>query len=130
MFLEKKIQSATKILKDNNIPSSRLDAEVIISNILGFERENLINNDKMIINNKIMKKYDSAIYRRSKSEPIAYITGKKEFWSHNFIVNKSTLVPRPETEILIHKIVKIFKNKKIIIMDIGTGSGCILLSIL
>ena len=55
MFLENKIQSATKILKDNNIPSSRLDAEVIISNILGFERENLINNDKMIINNKIMK---------------------------------------------------------------------------
>ena len=84
----------------------------------------------MFINRKIIDKYNSAIYRRSKREPIAYITGKKEFWSLDFIVNHSTLVPRPETEILIHKIVKIFKNKKINIMDIGTGSGCILLSIL
>ena len=130
MLLEKKIQSATKILNDHNISSSRLDAELIISNILGIKRENLINNDKMVINNKIIDEYNSAIYRRSKREPIAYITGKKEFWSHDFIVNHSTLVPRPETEILIHKIVKIFKNKKINIIDIGTGSGCILLSIL
>jgi len=130
MFLEKKIQSATKILRGHNISSSRLDAEIIISNILGIERENLISNDKITINDKIIEEYNSAIYRRSKREPIAYITGKKEFWSHNFIVNHSTLVPRPETEILIHKIVKIFKNKKINIMDIGTGSGCILLSIL
>ena len=130
MFLEKKIQSATKILKDNNIASSRLDAEIIISDILGIERENLIISDQIYINDKTINKYDSAIYRRLKREPIAYITGKKEFWSHNFLVNRSTLVPRPETEILIHKIVKIFKDKKINILDIGTGSGCIILSIL
>ena len=130
MFLENKIQSATKILRDHNISSSRLDAEIIISNILGIERENLISSDQIIINDKIINEYDSAIYRRSKREPIAYITGKKEFWSQDFIVDHSTLVPRPETEILIHKIVKIFKNKKINILDIGTGSGCILLSIL
>ena len=130
MFLENKIQSATKILRDHNISSSRLDAEIIISNILGIERENLISSDQIIINDKIINEYDSAIYRRSKREPIAYITGKKEFWSQDFIVNHSTLVPRPETEILIHKIVKIFKNKKINVMDIGTGSGCIILSIL
>ena len=58
------------------------------------------------------------------------ILGKKEFWSENFVVNNSTLVPRPETELLIYKIVDIFKNKRINILDIGTGTGCILLSLL
>ena len=130
MILEKKIQSATEILRNYNIPSSRLDAEIIISNILGLKRENLITNGQMIINNQIIKEYDSAIYRRLKREPVAYIVGKKEFWSQDFIVNSSTLVPRPETEILIYEIVKIFKDKKINVLDIGTGSGCIILSIL
>jgi release factor glutamine methyltransferase len=77
-----------------------------------------------------MKRYDKAIKRRSKHEPVAYIVGKKEFWSANFDVNYSTLVPRPETELLIYKIAAFFKNKNINILDIGTGSGCILLSIL
>ena len=77
-----------------------------------------------------MKKYDLAIKRRIKKEPIAYIIGKKEFWSEDFMVNHGTLIPRPETELLIYKIINFFKNKKINILDIGTGSGCILLSIL
>ena len=65
-----------------------------------------------------------------KSEPVAYITGKKEFWSEDFLVNYDTLIPRPETELLIYKVINFFRNKKINILDIGTGSGCILLSIL
>ena len=77
-----------------------------------------------------MEKYDIAIRRRINKEPIAYITGKKEFWSEDFMVNRSTLIPRPETELLLYKVVNFFKNKKINILDIGTGSGCILLSIL
>ena len=75
-------------------------------------------------------KYDTAINRRIKKEPIAYIIGKKEFWSQDFLVNKATLIPRPESELLIYKVIDFFKNKKINILDIGTGSGCILLSIL
>jgi len=63
-------------------------------------------------------------------EPVAYIIGKKEFWSQDFTVNQATLVPRPETELLIYKVVDFFKNKRINVLDIGTGSGCILLSIL
>ena len=77
-----------------------------------------------------MDKYNIAIQRRVKKEPVAYITGKKEFWSEDFLVNNSTLVPRPETELLIYKVIKFFKNKKINILDIGTGSGCILLTLL
>ena len=61
---------------------------------------------------------------------MAYILGEKEFWSKKFIVNKDTLIPRPETELLVEKLVKLFKGKKISILDIGTCSGCIILSLL
>ena len=70
------------------------------------------------------------IQRRSSREPIAYILKKKEFWSRSFLVDYNTLIPRPETELLVEKIVKIFKTRDIFVLDIGTGTGCILLSIL
>ena len=130
MILENKIKYASKILKNNNIASHQLDAEIILSNILGVTREFLITNNNINISKNIMSKYNLAIERRIKKEPIAYIIGKKEFWSENFIVNRSTLVPRPETELLIYKVINFFKNKRINILDIGTGSGCLLLSVL
>ena len=68
--------------------------------------------------------------RRAKSEPIAYILEQKEFWSEKFYVNKNTLIPRPETELLVDELIKIFKNRKLSILDIGTGSGCIIISLL
>jgi len=130
MILEKTIKRASEFLKKNSITTHELDAEIILSDIMGIEREALITNDKINISKKILDKFDFAIKRRIKREPVAYITGKKEFWSINFEVNRSTLVPRPETEILIYKIVNLLKNKKSRILDIGTGSGCVLLSIL
>jgi len=130
MNLENTVKKASQKLKDNNIISYLLDAEIILADILGVERESLITNNKANISQKIVSKYNEAIQRRIKNEPIAYILGKKEFWSENFIVDKSTLVPRPETELLIHKLVNIYKNRKINILDIGTGTGCILLSLL
>ena len=130
MILEKIIKKASKILKNHNIHSHELDAQIILSDIMEIRRESLITNNEIVISEKIMEKYDMAIKRRIKREPVAYITGKKEFWSEDFIVNHATLVPRPETELLIYKVINFFKNKKINILDIGTGSGCILLSIL
>ena len=130
MNLENIIRQGSKILKSYNIKSHELDAQIILSNIIGLERECLTTIGQKNISIKNKKKFDVAIQRRVKNEPIAYITGKKEFWTENFIVNQSTLVPRPETELLIYKIVKCFKYKSINILDIGTGSGCILLSIL
>ena len=130
MILEKTIEKASKILKNYNINSHLLDAQVILSDIMNVEKEYLITNSKIFISNKIKKDYNKAIKRRAKKEPVAYIVGKKEFWSKDFIVNSSTLIPRPETELLIYKLVDIFKNKNINILDIGTGSGCILLSVL
>ena len=130
MNLQNIVQEASQKLKDNNIVTYALDAQIILADIMGIKRESLITNNQINISEIIIKKYDEAIKRRINHEPIAYITEKKEFWSENFVVNNSTLVPRPETELLIYKIVDIFKNKRINILDIGTGSGCILLSLL
>jgi len=130
MNLENTIDKASEKLKKNNISSYLLDAQIILADIMGIKRESLITNDKINISEKIIEKYEEAIKRRIKQEPIAYIVGKKEFWSEDFIVNKSTLIPRPETELLIYKIVDIFKNKRINILDIGTGTGCILIALL
>ena len=130
MISEKIIEKASKILKNNNIHSHEIDAQLILSDIMKVKREYLIINNKALISKKIKEKYNIAINRRIKKEPVAYITGKKEFWSESFSVNYDTLIPRPETELLIYKVVNFFKNKKINFLDIGTGSGCILLSIL
>ena len=130
MILDNAIKQASQLLKNNNIVSHELDAEIILSDIMGVTREFLIVNNNKNISKNIIKKYNQAIKRRINREPVAYITGKKEFWSKNFLVNQATLVPRPETELLIYKVVNFFKNKRINILDIGTGSGCILLSIL
>ena len=130
MILENTIKQASQLLKSHNIASYALDAEIILSDIMGVTREFLIINNHASISKNIIKKYKFAIKRRINREPIAYITGKKEFWSEDFTVNQATLIPRPETELLIYKAIDFFKNKRINILDIGTGTGCILLSIL
>ena len=130
MILENTIKQASQLLKKHNIISHELDAEIILSDLMKVKREFLILNNHVIVPENIMRKYSLALSRRIKREPVAYIIGKKEFWSEDFLVNNETLVPRPETELLIYKVIKFFKNKRINILDIGTGSGCILLSIL
>ena len=130
MNLENTVKKASQILKNHNIHSHELDAQIMLSDIMGIKREFLITNNETNISKKVLEKYDIAIQRRIKKEPIAYIIGKKEFWSQDFKVNYSTLIPRPESELLIYKLISYFKNKRINILDIGTGSGCILLSLL
>ena len=130
MIIQDVINDASKKLRENKISSHIIDAELLLSNLMSVPREFLILNGNKLVTPEINNKYKKFVKRRINNEPVAYIIGKKEFWSTDFIVNKSTLVPRPETELLIYKIIKFFKNKKINVLDIGTGSGCILLSIL
>ena len=130
MNLEELIKNGSKKLKKSKVNSSLLDAEIILSDLMGTTREFLITNTNINIPNSIKKKFNQAINRRINNEPVAYIIGKRDFWSETFKVSKATLIPRPETELLIYKVIKFFKNRSINILDIGTGSGCILLSIL
>ena len=93
-------------------------------------REEILINLEQNINKKVLADFNKYLLRRSKKEPIAYLLGEKEFWSKKFFVNKNTLIPRPETELLVDKLVTVFKKKRITILDIGTGSGCIIISLL
>ena len=124
------IKTGSKILKERKILSHILDSEILLSKTLNISREKILVNLDQKINKKDIVKFEDYIERRTKNEPIAYILGEKEFWSKNFKVNKNTLIPRPETELLVDRLLKIFKKKKICILDIGTGSGCIVLSLL
>ena len=119
----------SEILKKNKISSHLIDSEIILSKILKTSRESLLTNQSIISIKNIIK-FKSKITRRSKNEPIAYIFRTKEFMGTNFFVDQKSLIPRPETELLIEPIMKIFKNKKIFFLEIGIGSGCITISLL
>ena len=141
IFMMKKQQTHTvkqtldygkQILKDANIETSNIDARVLLSYITGMEHHEFITSPNTIIPEKLYKEYIKLIKRRSKFEPIAQITGEREFYSLPFKVSKGTLIPRPDTETIIDAIKSEFKNSNIEykILDMGTGSGCILLSLL
>ena len=130
MEINKLLNTGSNHLKNSNIFTHKLDSEILLSKILNQTREELLINLDKKVSLKNIKQFNKLIKRRSNREPIAYILRKKEFWSKNFEVNKNTLIPRPETELMVEKIVNIFQNKKPFILDIGTGSGCILISIL
>ena len=117
-------------LKYKGIPSYRLDSEILISKVLDKKRENILINLDKEIDSKSISYFNNLIKRRSAREPIAYILNEKEFWSKEFEVNNSTLIPRAETELMVEKIVQIYKDKSISILDIGSGCGCILIGIL
>ena len=124
------IKIGSNLLKEKKIPSYILDSEILLSKTLSKSREQiLINLDQNLTKKNIIifKKY---LKRRSNNEPIAYILQEKEFWSKKFNVNRHTLIPRPETELLVDVLLKMYRDKKISILDIGTGSGCIIISLI
>tara|TARA_X000000368_G_C22983976_1_gene691247 strand:- start:366 stop:1208 length:843 start_codon:yes stop_codon:yes gene_type:complete len=124
------INFGSKVLKEKLIPSYKLDSELLLANVLGKKREQMLISMNETVSRKNIDSFNSLIKRRSRSEPIAYILNKKEFWSKSFFVDKRILIPRPETELMVEYISKHFTNKNLYILDIGTGSGCILLSLL
>ena len=131
MKLETAINSAYQKLKDNNIKSALLDSEILLSKAINKSREFIILNSNDYINEKECNYFKEMVNQRSKGKPIAYLTGKKFFWKYEFFVNENVLIPRPDTEIIIEQVLRIYRKKnKISFLDIGFGSGCILLTIL
>ena len=131
MNIENILKEGIDILQKNKIANPQLDSEILLSNSIKRDKKHIILNPKEILNSKQLRKFKSLIERRKKGEPIAYIINKKEFWKDEFFVNKDVLIPRPDTELIIEQVLKIYSKKsKLHVLDIGTGSGCIILSIL
>ena len=131
MKIDTAIQKANIILKRNYIKSSLLDSEILISKVINKSREYIILNLDKKINKNDYLDFKKLVTERSKGKPLAYLTGKKYFWKYEFEIDENVLIPRPDTELIIEQVLKIYKNKDIInFLEIGVGSGAILLSIL
>ena len=125
------LKLGSKKLKLNNIDSHIIDSELILSYTLNLPREKILTNLDKNINFKNFKKYIKLLSRREKKEPTAYIIKKKEFWKNNFYINSNVLIPRNETELIVEEVLKKMNtNSSKRILEIGTGSGCIIISIM
>ena len=131
MNIQSAILEGANILKNKSINSAKLDSEILLASVINKDRKYLILNDDQNIKEKNLIHFQKLINKRSFREPIAYLTNKKHFWNYKFFVTKDTLIPRPDTELIVEQILKLTKSKtKMKILDIGVGSGCILLTIL
>ena len=106
------IKIGSHLLREKNISSHIIDSELLLSKVLNKRREEILLNLNKKINKKSISIFKEYLRRRSKKEPIAYILEEKEFWSKKFYVNKNTLIPRPETELLVDKLIKTYSEKK------------------
>jgi release factor glutamine methyltransferase len=131
MNIENILNEGIRTLKQSKIPNPQLDSEILLSNSIKRDKKYIILNPKELLNSEQVETFKNLIERRRKKEPVAYLINKKEFWKDEFFVNKDVLIPRPDTELIIEQILKIYsKDSQLQVLDIGTGSGCILLSIL
>ena len=129
------LEALTKNYQDllnHSIQTAKIDAEVILADVLKISRVNLITKQNTVLNQRQEDLFAKFIKRRKQQEPVAYILNKKEFWNENYYVDKRVLIPRPETEILIEMLLKKVKDKSkaFQILDLGCGSGCLLISCL
>ena len=131
MNIKSAVTEGINILKNKSILSAKLDSEILMAKALRKKREYIILNNNKIIKDQNLKYFKKLVHERATRKPIAYLLKKKSFWNSEFYVNKNTLIPRPDTEIILEQVLKFTKNKNYLnILDIGVGSGCILLSIL
>ena len=131
MNIENAIYDASQILKKNNIKSPILDSELLMSKAIQKDRDYIILNLKNNLDDQKFSYFSELIKQRTRGKPVAYLIGKKNFWKYEFEIKDGTLIPRPDSEILVEEVLRLTKNKtRCRVLDIGVGSGCILLSIL
>ena len=125
------LNMGSSFLKENHINSYQIDSELMLSKVLNKNREYMFLNHTETLNNELLQKFKVLLNRRKKKEPLAYILNHKEFWKNSFYIDNNVLIPRPDTEILIEEILKLYhKDRNLSVLDIGTGSGCIIISLL
>ena len=131
MNISSAITKGSKILEKNLIPNSKLDSEILMAKIINKDRNYILLNSNNPLNKKDQNNFYKLIESRSLGNPIAYLINKKYFWNSVFFITKDTLIPRPDTELIVENALRLTKYKnKINILEIGVGSGCIIVSIL
>ena len=125
------LNKASNKLQLKNLKSPKLDSELILAKTLNVSREEILLNLNKKISKSDLNKFNYYLNMRSNHKPIAHIVNFKYFWKYKFFVDRDVLIPRPETELIIEKIMEILplsSNKNI--LDIGTGSGCIAITLI
>jgi len=131
MNINSAIIQGAKVLKDSFINNPYLDSEILMAKVINKDRKYILLNSKKNLETNCLNFFQKLIKKRSIGKPIAYLINKKFFWNSEFIVSNDTLIPRPDSELIIEKVLKITAyKKKLNILEIGIGSGCIILSIL
>jgi release factor glutamine methyltransferase len=124
MNIQSAVIEGTNILKDKSILSAQLDTEILMAKALDKNREYIILNHDKVLNIENLEYFKKLVQERATRKPIAYLLNKKFFWKSEFYVNKNTLIPRPDTEIIIEQILKVTKNKnylKFLILELVQG---------
>lgn len=128
-------EEGSRQLLEHDIASARLDAELLLCHVLGNDRAWLLAHSTDELSPEDHERYSNLIAQRTTHTPIAYLTGHKEFFGHDFMVTPAVLIPRPDTEILVESVLEELallqpQHRSLTLVDVGTGSGCILLSLL
>ncbi len=132
LTIESALSAATRVLAAIGIEAARAEARLLLSHVLGLPREALLRDSRQPLERAAARQFDRLIERRAKHEPIAYLTGRREFWSLDFEVTPATLIPRPESETLIEAALARIDSPQVPhrLLDLGTGTGCLLLALL
>ena len=130
IFLKELYLKGRDLLKKSGLENPELEAVLLLSKVLRINTTYIYAHPKNWVRSDKIKEFELLLERRIKREPIAYILGEKAFYSRSFIVTTDVLIPRPETEILVEESLKLIKNILYpTILDVGTGSGCIAVTI-
>ena len=126
------LASSRKRLKLQSIDTANIDSILLLSNLLSVSKEYLVINNQKILTESEYNDYMELIERRIKGEPVSKIVGRREFYGREFIVNRDVLDPRPDSELIIDTVKELFTNKEesLNFLDLGTGSGCLLITLL
>ena len=123
------IEEGSRILAEAGIDTARLDAEVLLAHASGSSRASMVTETTQL-NGDAVEAFRAMIQRRASREPIAYIVGRKEFFSLDFEVTRAVLIPRPETETLVESALKFTATRpNVRVLDIGTGSGAVAIAV-